>query len=760
MPRNPKELGNAQERLRAIAEDRLSQVTKIEEEPISAQKLLHELQVYQIELEMQNEELRRSQTALEESRDRYLDLYEFAPVGYITLSLDGLIKEINLTGVSLFGVERKQMLRRRFSSFVALEDRDRWYRQFLSILKHEKRQACELLLIRSDQTSFQASLDCLHLSNGPNPVVRVTVNDVSEQKKAREDLRIAAIAFESQEAMIVIDTHANILRVNRAFSQLTGYSTEETVGRTPMLLQSGRHDQSFFQHQQSELREKKFWQGEMWNRRKNGKIYAEWVTISAVTDIEDRVTHYVYTFSDISINREAEAEIHRLAYYDALTQLPNRRMVLDRIEQAQSMSSRNGTYGALMFLDLDNFKTLNDTQGHDVGDQVLVEVAQRLHNTLRESDTISRAGSTISRLGGDEFVVVLENLSDQDTEAAIQARHVAEKLHEAISHPYALPSGELICTTSIGITLFHKRELPVNKLLKQADLSLYQAKKSGGNSLHFFNPSMQSEIDRRKAQENDLSEALTHKQFQFYYQALTDNRQRIIGAEALLRWIHPKMGLQSPKDFFPLAEETGLIMPISQWVLENACAQIKKWESQKNSRHLHLSVNVSSRQFRHPGFVSAVKNALAGNDTDPSRLVLDLSEELVSNNIEKTITIMHEIKKLGVCFSLDGFGTGLSSLGYLRRLPLDRLKIDASMLQDPLLGPTNAVIVESIINIAKILGLGITAQGIEAEEQRNFFMVHGCDAYQGFLISHPLPLAEFDQFLDLKTVHERVNQNN
>ena len=759
MTQNPKNTDNIQERLRAAAEERLSQISPVEEAHYSSQKLLHELQVYQIELEIQNEELRRSQVALEESRDRYLDLYEFAPVGYITLSLDGLIKEVNLTGVSLFGVERKQMVRRRFSSFVVLEDRDRWYRQFLNILKQEKKQSCELRLIRSNQSPFQASLDCLNLSDGPAPVVRVAVTDITDQKRASEDLRIAAIAFESQEAMIVVDPQGNILRVNRAFSQLTGYSTEEIIGRTPMLLQSGRHDQSFFLRQQIELREKKVWQGEMWNRRKNGKVYAEWVTISAVTDIEDQVTHYVYTFSDISKNREAEAEIHRLAYYDALTQLPNRRMVLDRIEQALAMSSRNGSYGALMFLDLDNFKTLNDTQGHDIGDQVLVEVAQRLHNTLRESDTVSRTGSTISRLGGDEFVVVLENLSDQDTEAAIQARHVAEKLHEALSHPYSLPSGELLCTTSFGITLFHKRELSVHKLLKQADLSLYQAKKSGGNALHFFNPSMQAAIDRRKAQEKTLSEALAQNQLKFYYQALTDNRQRVIGAEALLRWSHPDMGLLTPKSFLPLAEETGLIMPISQWVLESACTQIKNWESKKNSRHLRLSINISSRQFCHPGFVAAVKNAITRSGTDPSRLVIDLREELV-NNLEKTISIMHDIKELGISFSLDGFGTGLSSLSYLRKLPIDRLNIDASVLQNPLLDLANSVIVASIINIAEILGLGITAHGIETEEQMDFFMEHGCNAYQGFLISHPLPLEEFDQFLDLKTAQESINQNN
>jgi len=747
-------------RLRIEAEEQLSRGKEAPETySFESDELQHELRVHQIELEMQNQELNLTQISLEETMERYRDLYEFAPVGYFTLSQEGIIHEVNLTGAAFFGKNRKLLLRHRFSSLVALEDRERWYRYFLHTLRHDGTLNCELALMRKDRTIFHALLNCLLIARGPSPLVRVAITDISESKKAEDELRIAAIAFESQSGILVTDAKGVILRVNQSFTHSTGYSKEEAIGKTPMLLHSGRHDQSFFQDQQRSLKEKNYWQGEMWNRHKDGKIYAEWVTILGVSDKEGRTTHYVHTYSDITHNPEAEAEIHRLAYYDALTQLPNRRLLLDRISHAMASSSRSGNYGALLFLDLDHFKEINDTRGHDVGDELLVSVAQRLHNTLREGDTISIQGSrTVSRLGGDEFVIVLEDLSPKSGEAALQARQVAEKLHETLSQPYDLSSGKLFCTTSIGVTLFYRHDQDVDTLLKQADLALFGAKDGGGNTLRFFDAAMQAAMAERKVQEVYLSQALDRSHFRFYYQPIVDFEQRFVGAEALLRLEDPERGVKTPVEFIHLAEETGLTLQIGHWVLENACDQLKAWSEKSVSRNLRLSVNVSPAQFRHPGFSADLKKVLLHTGADPSCLSIDLCEDLVLMNVEKTLSVIKELKPLKIGFSLDSFGVGISSLTSVRRLPVDQLKIDGSLVRTITTDQKDQSIVSAIISMGKCLGLNIHALGVETPEQMEFLKGCGCDSYQGYLLSHPLPLPDFDQFLAL-SVHQKGLNN-
>ena len=731
--------------LRAAAEAKLDPLPA---QPLSrsAEELLHELQVHQIELEMQNEALRQAQMELEASRDRYVDLYEFAPVGYLTLSHTGLIEQINLTGAALLGEERKQLLQRRFARWVAPEDQDHWQRQFMQAMQKGEKQSCELPLQRSDGSRFYAHMDCLPLA-GTVFRVRIALSDISTRRHAEEELRIAAIAFESQEGVMVTDSHGVIVRVNHAFTRLTGYRTEEAVGQTPALLRSGRHDKTFYDHMWQTLREKGYWQGEMWNRRKNGKVYAEWLTISAVKTPEGETTHYVGTFSEITKNKEAQAEIHRLAYYDPLTHLPNRRLLQDRLGQALASSTRNGRYGAVVFLDMDNFKTLNDTRGHGVGDLLLAEVALRLQIGVREGDTISRLGDTISRLGGDEFVLVLEDLSTDATEAAIQARLVGEKVRAALAHPYDLDGQEFHCTASLGLTLFRNHDASVDTLLKQADLALYQAKGAGRNCLRFFDPAMQSALDEQSALEADLRQALKRGQLQLYYQAQKDSMGQTIGAEALLRWQHPERGLVAPDAFIPLAEATGLILPIGRWVLEAACARIKAWSGDEATRHLRLAVNVSAREFRQPNFVAEVKQVLADTGADPSRLKIELTESLVIDNVAETIARMEVLKALGVGFSLDDFGTGYSSLSYLKRLPLEQLKIDRSFVNDLATDPNDAAIVQTIITMGRTLGLNVIAEGVETTEQWERLDQYGCTAYQGYLFSRPLPLAEFEGLL-------------
>ncbi len=714
--------------------------------PTDHATLLHELQVHQVELEMQNESLRQAQVELEESRDRYVDLYDFAPVGYLTLSHTGLIEQINLTGAELLGVERKKLLGRRFVNYVAAEDHDRWQRQFMRVAQQNDKQRSELVMRRGDGSRFHAHLDCLHLS-GAVPQVRVSLSDISERRHAEEELRIAAIAFESQEGMMVSDSHGVIVRVNPAFTRLTGYRAEEAIGQTPALLRSGRHDKTFYDHMWQTLREKGYWQGEVWNKRKNGKVYAEWLTISAVKTPEGETTHYVGAFSEITQHKEAEAEIHRLAYYDALTHLPNRRLLMDRLGQALASSTRSGRHGAVIFLDLDNFKNLNDTRGHAVGDLLLAEVAQRLHCAVREGDTISRLGDTISRLGGDEFVVVLEDLSSEAVEAAAQAKLVGEKVREAMARPYELDGREFHCSASLGVTLFQDHEESVETLLKQADLALYQAKGAGRNCLRFFDPAMQSTLDEYSALESDLRLAVPREQMQLHYQPQVDSMRRVIGAEALLRWRHPQRGLVAPDVFIPLAEESGLILPIGRWVLETACAQIKAWSAHDATRDIRLAVNVSARQFRQAGFVAEVEQVLSESGADPSRMKIELTESLVIDNVAETIARMQALKALGVGFSMDDFGTGFSSLSYLKRLPLDQLKIDRSFVFDLATDPNDAAIVQTIITMGHTLGLDVIAEGVETEAQLARLDQYGCTHFQGFLFSRPMPLAEFEAWL-------------
>jgi diguanylate cyclase (GGDEF)-like protein/PAS domain S-box-containing protein len=581
----------------------------------------------------------------------------------------------------------------------------------------------------------------------PGNVV-TSFTDISLRKEAETQQRIAAIAFESQEGMMITDAGGVILRVNRAFTENTGYLAEEVVGQTPRLLKSGRHDAAFYEAMWESIQRSGIWQGEVWDRRKNGEIYPKWLTISAVRGHDGVVTHYVGTHIDITQRKAAEDQLHKLAFYDSLTQLPNRRLLLDRLGHALAGCVRSQQQGAIMFLDLDNFKTLNDTQGHDVGDCLLIEVAQRLQ-------TLVRNGDTIARLGGDEFVVMLEDL-ETDGLVAAQIEGLAEKILAALEHPYRLElntaSGkhntiEYRCTASIGVTLFGAQSENVDELLKQADLAMYQAKEAGRNTIRFYDPDMQATITQRVAREADLREAVHKGQFLLHYQPqLVGEGHRLTGAEALLRWQHPQRGIVSPAEFIPLAEETGLILPLGLWVLQTACAQLASWASQPEMAHLALAVNVSAQQFRQADFVDQVLAVLASTGANPERLKLELTESLLVNNVEDIITKMTMLKAKGVGFSLDDFGTGYSSLSYLKRLPLDQLKIDQSFVRDVLTDPNDAAIAKMIIALAESLGLVVIAEGVEIEAQRHFLSRHGCHAYQGYLFSKPLPLEIFEEY--------------
>lgn len=569
----------------------------------------------------------------------------------------------------------------------------------------------------------------------------LTARDISERRKAEEDLRIAATAFETQEGMVVCDARTTILRVNRAFTEITGYTAAEVVGRKISVLKSGRHDGAFYRIMWDTIRQTGSWGGEVWNRRKNGEVYPEWLAITAVKGMGGEISHYVGTFNDITQRKAIEDEIEHLAYYDPLTRLPNRRMLLDRLRQALPNSLRSRRDGALLFLDLDNFKTLNDTLGHDKGDQLLQQMAERLVSCVRQTDTVAR-------LGGDEFVVMLEELSDDRAEAARQARVVGEKILDALSKPYKLATYEFECTSSIGVALFSDHRDDIDEIIKLADLAMYRAKTAGRNTIRFFHPDMHSAIAERAALERELRVAIDAGQFTLYYQPQVDGDERIIGAEALLRWQHPIKGLLSPDLFIPLAEETGLILPLGRWVLEDACRQLALWGRRRETAHLTLAVNISASQLRQTDFVDQVCAILASTGADPSKLKLELTETVLLDDVDDAIAKMRTLNGCGVHFSLDDFGTGYSSLAYLKGLPLRQVKIDRSFIADVHSDPNAAAIVKTIIFLARSLGLTVIAEGVETVEQKRFLGRNGCRAYQGFLFSSPQPLEAFERSIE------------
>ncbi len=561
-------------------------------------------------------------------------------------------------------------------------------------------------------------------------------------KEAEQELKISAAAFEVQEGVIICDANTVILRVNQAFIEVTGYASDEIVGQTPRLLKSGRHDAAFYVEIWESINRTGSWQGEIWDRHKNGEIRPKWMTITSIKAADGKVTHYVATQTDITASKTAENEIRHLAFFDPLTQLPNRRLLLDRLHQALAASVRSKDQGALLFIDLDNFKTLNDTEGHDVGDLLLKQVAERIVSCVREGDTVAR-------LGGDEFVVMLTGLKGGVEAAVVQAKTVGKKIIDALNQLYNLAGHEHYCSASIGVTLFNEYSGSSDDLLKQADIAMYQAKMAGRNALRFFDPQMQSSLSARAALEKDLRHALPKNQFRLYYQTQAHHDGRIVGAEVLLRWHHPEHGLILPLAFIPLAEETGLIQSIGQWVLESTCTQLRSWQENPNTRRLQLAVNISARQFHRSNFVDIVLQAMEdhGFDGDRLKLEIELTESVVLANIDDAVAKMNILKEAGVRLSMDDFGTGYSSLAYLTRLPFDQLKIDQSFIRNIGVKSADETIVQTIIGMANTLGMEVIAEGVETEAQRAFLEQHGCPVYQGYLLGRPVPLAEFEKKL-------------
>lgn len=538
-----------------------------------------------------------------------------------------------------------------------------------------------------------------------------------------------------------------IVFVNSAVERCTGYGSGELIGQSPSILLGVRKEGNELKRLFSALWDQAPTCSEVISQTKQGSEFWLDINIVPIKNGRSKCSIWAVIGMDITQRRASELEISYLAYYDALTGLPNRRLLINRLEQNTKKYARSGEFGALLLIDLDNFKTLNNTYGHYKGDLLLQQVAARLATCLRRTDFLGR-------LGGDEFVVVLEKLGKKAEEAAKKAKSVCRKLLFALNQPFQLNGHEYISTSSIGLALFNNDRHGTEELLRRADFAMYQAKSAGRNTGRFFDPTMQAAITARCYLKDELRQGLQRKEFLLYYQPQVNIDGEVVGAEALIRWTHPQLGIVSPAEFIPLAEESGLILPLGQWVLQTACEQLAVWGENEGTAHLTVSVNVSAKEFLHHGFVEQVLGIISRTGARPKNLKLELTESLFVNDIEVVIRTMNILKSHGVCFSLDDFGTGYSSLAYLKCMPLDQIKIDQSFVADVLTSTNGASITHTIVALGNALGLNVIAEGVETIGQRDFLAGYGCTTYQGNLYGRPAPIHEFEARLnDLRSAY-------
>ncbi|MEW6694224.1 MAG: EAL domain-containing protein [Pseudomonadota bacterium] len=556
-----------------------------------------------------------------------------------------------------------------------------------------------------------------------------------------DELEILAKTFHSGQGVVITDAAGRIVRVNRAFQAITGYTADEAVGRTPgQLLHSGRHDREFYRAMWDQLLRDGRWEGDIWNRRKDGKLYAEWLAISAVTDAVGKVRHYVAIFTDMTWRKEAEAQIESLAFFDPLTGLANRRLMLDRLQQALRLARRDARWGAVLFIDLDHFKAINDTHGHDAGDAVLRTVGERLRATLREQDTPGR-------LGGDEFLVLLPATQARRDDAALAARTVADKIADALRQPMTYKTQSMALTPSIGIALYGDDSSPADatELLKAADLAMYSVKQAGRDGVAFFDPEMEAAIHARHRLQRELAQAIESGELRLYLQPQIDGRGNTVGAEALVRWLRPDGTLVPPGQFIPLAEETGLIVPLGDWVLSQALALLAGWQRDPALAGRRLAINVSPAQFGDPGFGTRIQQLLAQHGVDPRLLELEITESVFLHDLDAARDTLRTLDALGVSLALDDFGTGYSSLAYLAELPFDVIKIDqrfVARLQQP--SRQDEAIVTTIIALGRKLRMQVLAEGVETAQQEDYLVSHGCHLLQGYRFGRPMPIEQFE----------------
>ena len=678
--------------------------------------------------------------------DQYVDLYERAPVGYLTITKGGIVEKVNRTSAQLLGVECQDLLHRPFAQFVAKQDQDTWYGMVLNAVTDGEAgwHHSELRLKRPDG-SFLAHLTCTRsATNGVLPVLRIAISEIARAKPANTS-SVAGTALESRSDEGMATRRNAMLAAGQESIKRDGYCAEEATAQQLRSYNPGCYDSAFYPAPQRKYKNIRTRQDGIRTQRKHGEAYSRWRATAGVVAGCDRSQHHDAShLTAITGQGRAFENMEYLAFYDPLTDLPNRRLLRDRLHCALASSTRSKRYGALLFMDVDDFKILNDTLGHYMGDLFLRQLAERLLSCVRAMDTVAR-------VGGDEFGIILEDLGDSPGEAAIHAKAVGEKILATTREPYRLGCYDYCCTASIGITLFSDNRVAKDMLLKHGDFAMYQAKQEGRNTLRCFDLAMQSVFMQRAALETSLHRALEDAQLLLHYQMQTTHDGNAVGAEALLRWQHPERGLVSPREFIPLAEETELILAIGKWVLETAISQLRTWSRSSQAAPLRLAVNICARQLFHADFVDNIRAALGNAGIEPNCLTLELTESTVVCGNGETIAKMRALKALGVRVSLDGFGAERFSIAQLARLPLDELKIAPRLVQNIGVSEADNVMVKAIIGMAKDLGMEVVAGGVEAESQRAFLERHGCVLCQGYLFSRPLPIEAFDQLREQRS---------
>lgn len=687
---------------------------------------------------LEHEVVQRTQE-IEEARNQLQATLNAVPDILFDLDADGNLHAVHSHEHPLRIYSTQEILGRNIADFLPLEALQA-FRDAMAEASHEGRSSGRQYPIdgpRSRQwfeLSIAAKGRVPSSSDAEPPRFIALARNITARKEAELKYQLAAQFFAgSSEGFVITDAEQRIIQVNPAFTAITGYAEAEVIGQTPRILSSGRHDPAFYDAMWREIDLKGHWEGEVRNRRHNGEEYPQWLSISRLQDTDGHATHYIAIFSDISRRLEQEARIRDLAYYDGLTGLANRSLLRERVEHDLSMARRHDTPLSLLFIDLDHFKHVNDSLGHQVGDQLLIEVAHRISGLVREQDTVAR-------LGGDEFVAVLP---ETDTSGAA---HAAMVILKALSQPYVLGPHELTVTPSIGIAVFPDDGADFETLYRCADTAMYRAKQEGRNRHAFFTREMQALAMRRLQLENALRRAIDRRELSLHYQpqiALEDGS--LVGAEALLRWTHPELGSISPAEFIPIAEHTGQIIALGEWVLREACGQMQQWR-EAGLPPLVVAVNLSAAQFRQPDLVHQVEQVLTTFDLPAHHLELELTESTAMHDPQAAIATVDALRALGVHLSLDDFGTGYSSLNHLKRFRIGKLKIDQSFIRDLPSDTEDAGIVETIIQMARSLGLMTIAEGVETEAQRDFLQRRGCDQMQGYLLARPLPAKDFESW--------------
>ena len=675
--------------------------------------------------------------AAEESNQRLRSVLDAAADAVLVTNFRGRHLYANHQAARLLGMPIEELLRMHVVELIPASRLAPTLASFRQLRTHG-RMCSELQVQRRDGTVIPVEVNSVQLPDGN---YYGSFRDISERKHSEERLRQAAKVFESTvEGVLVADAELRISAVNRAFCKITGYMEDEVLGKSPRMFKSGRHDQSFYRALWKSIEETGAWRGEIWDRRKSGEIYPAWMTINAVKDEHGTLTNYVSVFSDISDIKQFEERLKFLAQHDPLTQLPNRLLLSDRLERAIQRSKRDGSKLAVLFIDLDSFKKVNDGLGHPVGDLLLQAVAKRLTACLRSEDTVAR-------LGGDEFLVVLGGFAGVDHISAI-----AGKILQALAAPFTIEDEALFIGASIGISVYpHDGEDSVS-LLKNADAAMYQAKEDGRNTFRFYSGKLTSVAREHLRLESSLRHAIEQKQFVLHFQPQVQvPTGQISGVEALVRWNHPDEGLILPSRFIPFAEKTGLIVRLGNWVLQSACEQLVLWLG-SGLAPMTVAVNLSPRQLMHQDIVEVVRDVLIRTQVPPNLLELEITEGAVMERAETAVRSLAGLKSLGVRLSIDDFGTGYSSLSYLRRFPIDALKIDQSFMRDIPRDRSAMEIAATIIAMGHSLGMSVLAEGVETEQQLSFLRQQGCDLYQGYLHSRPAPAAELAAVLERSTV--------